>query len=86
MFKRKQPPPNGAPPEGSSGERAERRAEKEEAEKERLVRRFQFPHWGGPLTRVVFVVVVVAVFAVLFGVILRYVLPFWKVLIERTVG
>ena len=85
MFKRKQPPPSSTPPEGSSAEVTERRAEKEEAEKQRLVRRFQFPHWGGPFTRVVFVVVVIAVFAVLFGVILRHVLPFWKALIERTV-
>ena len=86
MFKRKRPLPSSTLPEGSSAEIADRQMEKEETEKQRLVRRFQFPHWGGPLTRVVFVVVVIAVFAVLFGVVLPYVLPFWKVLIQRTVG
>ena len=86
MSEPEHPHPRSTLPEGSSPELAEKRAEKEQAERERLVRRFRFPHWGGPLARVVFVVVVIAVFAVLFGVVLRYVLPFWKVFVERTAG
>ena len=86
MFKRQRPEPHSTLPEGSSAELADQRAAKEAEEKERLVRRFQFPRWGGPLARVLFVVVVITFFAVLFGLILRYVVPFWKVLIERTVG
>ena len=78
--------PHSTLPEGSSAELAEKRAEHEQREKERLVRRFQFPRWGGPLARVVFVVVIIAVFAVIFGVVLGYILPFWKLFIERTTG
>jgi hypothetical protein len=86
MFKRQHPQPHSTLPEGSSAELADKQAAKEAHEKERLVRRFQFPHWGGPLARVVFVVVVITFFAIVFGLILRHVVPFWKVLIERTVG